>query len=217
MGAELNNTRIGADLMAEFLPDANLPHANLPQAKLLLQPKSLPRFCTKGQQKPASRFLAAIFGMLMVVFLAPLALAAENISPGSNILPGGNILPSGYVTVQVNMARILRIASPAQTIIVGNPGIADVTIQDPQTLILTGRGYGRTNLIILDAVGNPIADTIVEVVQSQAGLVTVFQGDARTTLACTPNCQPVIMLGDDNNFTSATITSSGLVADAAAN
>ena len=196
--------------MAEFLPDANLPDTDLPdtdlpQASLLPQPKSLPRFSTKGQQKPATRILAAIFGMLMVIFLAPLALAAENVPP------------SGYVTVQVNMARILRIASPAQTVIVGNPGIADVTIQDPQTLVLTGRGYGRTNLIILDAVGNPIADTIVEVVQSQAGLVTVFQGDARTTLACTPNCQPVIMLGDDNSFTSATITSSGLVADAAAN
>ena len=119
------------------------------------------------------------------------------------------------VSVSVNMARILRIGSPAATVIIGNPGIADVTIQDPQTLILTGRSYGVTNLIILDSVGNPVADLVVEVVQQQAGLVTVYQGAARTTLSCEPNCQPVIMLGDDTGFTSDTIASSSLLASQA--
>jgi hypothetical protein len=52
---------------------------------------------------------------------------------------------------------------------------------------------------------------MVEVVQEQAGLVTVYQGNARTTLACEPTCQPVIMLGDDPAYTSNTITSSTLV------
>ncbi len=118
------------------------------------------------------------------------------------------------ISVEVNMARILRISSPAQTVIIGNPAIADVTIQDPQTLVLTGRGYGKTNLIVLDEVGNPIADTLIEVVQTQTGLVTIYQGASRTTLACAPNCQPVIMLGDDVDFTATTITSSGLVAGA---
>ena len=119
------------------------------------------------------------------------------------------------VQVNVNMARILRIASPAATVIVGNPGVADVTIQDPQTLILTGRSYGNTNLIVLDSAGNPIADLIIEVAAQRAGLLTVYQGAARTTLSCEPNCQPVIMLGDDNTFTSNTIASSSLVAGAA--
>ena len=80
------------------------------------------------------------------------------------------------ISVNVNMARILRINAPAATVIVGNPGIADVTIQDPQTLVLTGKSFGQTNLIVLDSVGNPIADTLVEVVQMQAGVLTVYQG-----------------------------------------
>src|SRR5690606_18686027 len=75
------------------------------------------------------------------------------------------------ISVKVNMARILRINSPAATVIIGNPGVADVTIQDPQTLVLTGKSYGQTNLIVLDDLGNPIADTLVEVVQAQADLV----------------------------------------------
>lgn len=119
------------------------------------------------------------------------------------------------ISVKVNMARILRISSPAATVIIGNPGVADVTIQDPQTLVLTGKSYGQTNLIVLDDIGNPIADTLVEVVQAQTDLVTVYMGAARTTLSCAPVCQPTIMLGDDTGFTSAAVASSGIVEGAA--
>lgn len=115
------------------------------------------------------------------------------------------------INVNVNMARILRINAAAATVIVGNPGIADVTIQDPQTLILTGKSYGQTNLIVLDATGNPIADTLIEVVQMQAGVVTVFQGQSRTSLACAPVCQQVLMMGDDPNFSGGVLASSQLV------
>lgn len=119
------------------------------------------------------------------------------------------------VSVNANMARVLRIGAPAATVIIGNPAIADVTIQDPQTLILTGRSYGRTNLIILDAHGEPVADTIVEVTQQQSDTVTVFMGAQRTSVACAPNCQPVIMLGDDTAYTAGTVLSSSIVSDAA--
>lgn len=122
---------------------------------------------------------------------------------------------AGPVNVHVNMARVLRISAPAATVIVGNPGIADVTIQDPLTLILTGKSYGQTNLIVLDSSGQPIADTMVEVVQMQAGIMTVYQGQSRTTLACAPNCQPVLMMGDDANFSGATLASSQLIQSAA--
>jgi len=119
------------------------------------------------------------------------------------------------IDVNVNMARVLRISAPAATVIVGNPGIADVTIQDPQTLILTGKSYGQTNLIVLDNMGEPIADTLVEVVQMQAGVMTVFQGQLRTTLTCAPVCQPTVTMGDDNTYTSQTLASSQLVQSAA--
>lgn len=115
------------------------------------------------------------------------------------------------INVNVNMARILRINASAATVIIGNPGIADVTIQDPQTLILTGKSFGQTNLIVLDTAGNPIADTMIEVVQMQAGVVTVYQGQARTSLACAPVCQSVVMMGDDPSFSSQAIASSQMV------
>src|SRR5690606_22323731 len=121
----------------------------------------------------------------------------------------------GPITVNVNMARVLRINAPAATVIIGNPGVADVTIQDPQTLVLTGKSYGQTNLIILDTAGQPIADTLIEVAQLTAGTVTVYQGQSRTSLACAPICQPTITLGDHGGFSADALASSQLVQQAA--
>ena len=131
---------------------------------------------------------------------------------GAASLPAEAAGEGAPVSVKVNMARILRISAPANTVIIGNPRVADVTIQDPQTLVLTGKSYGQTNMIVLDAQGNPIADTLIEVVQAQADLVTVYMGNARTTLACAPVCQPTIMLGDDPSFSAASSASAQVIA-----
>jgi Flp pilus assembly secretin CpaC len=144
--------------------------------------------------------LAALSLALALSSLAVPALAADGAAP---------------IGVKANMARILRINAPAATVIIGNPGIADVTIQDPQTLVLTGKSYGQTNLIVLDASGNPIADTLIEVIQAQADLVTVYQGTARTSLSCSPVCQPTIMLGDDPAYSSNAVASANIVRAAA--
>ena len=148
-----------------------------------------------------SKFALAIALLLVLPGVAAPALAAED----------------APITVNVNMARVLRLNAPAATVIVGNPAVADVTIQDPQTLVLTGKSYGQTNLIVLDSDGSPVADTLVEVVQLQAGVVTVYQGAARTSLAGAPVCQPTIMLGDQIEFTSNQVGSSTLIQGSSAN
>jgi Flp pilus assembly secretin CpaC len=119
---------------------------------------------------------------------------------------------SAPVSVKVNMARILRIDAPAATVIIGNPGVADVTIQDPQTLVLTGKSYGQTNLIILDSTGNPIADAVIQVTQDTADIVTVYMGNNRQTLSCEPVCQSTVMLGDAPAFTGEAVGSAQTVA-----
>ena len=65
---------------------------------------------------------------------------------------------SRSVLVTVDQAKVFRVSRPAGTIIIGNPAIVDATIQDDQTLILTGRSFGVTNLIVLDANGNQLSD-----------------------------------------------------------
>jgi Flp pilus assembly secretin CpaC len=138
-----------------------------------------------------------------------LALCAFGSSPGA--------AASDPVEVHVNMARILRISAPAATVIIGNPSVADVTIQDPQTLVLTGKSFGDTNLIVLDAQGNPIADTIMRVIADQGDLVTVYLGSKRTSVACSPTCQPVIMLGDDADYAQQSATASQTISQTIGN
>lgn len=140
-----------------------------------------------------------------ILALALLA-AVPNVVLGAASAADGEIL-----TVRTNMARVLRIDQPAATVIIGNPGVADVTIQDPTTLILTAKSFGQTNMIILDSNGEPIADTMIEVIQASADVVTMYQGTARTSLSCTPVCQPTITLGDDNAYTSNSIASANMV------
>jgi Flp pilus assembly secretin CpaC len=101
------------------------------------------------------------------------------------------------ISVIVDRAKVLHISQPADVVIIGNPAIADATIQDSQTLIITGRSFGTTNLIVLDKQGQSIADTLVTVEPSNDQVVTVYRRASRQTLSCTPECSPVMTLGDN--------------------
>ncbi len=108
------------------------------------------------------------------------------------------------ISVIVDRAKVLHISQPADVVIIGNPAIADATIQDSQTLIITGRSYGTTNLIVLDKQGQSIADNVITVEPSNDKVVTVYRRDSRQTLSCTPECSPILSLGDTPNvFESA--------------
>ncbi|MEO8667403.1 MAG: pilus assembly protein N-terminal domain-containing protein [Bauldia sp.] len=101
------------------------------------------------------------------------------------------------ISIYIDRAKVMRISRPAETVIIGNPAIADATIQDNQMLIITGRSYGTTNLIVLDSSGQPIADEILTVQAADDSLVTVFKRDDRQTLSCNPDCGPTLAIGDD--------------------
>lgn len=145
-------------------------------------------------------------GPLMPKILATLTLLATLVAAPALAATGGD-----PVTVRVNMARVLRINTPAATVIVGNPGVADVTIQDPQTLVLTGKTFGQTNLIVLDAAGNPVADTTIAVIQDQGDLVTVFSGTLRNSYSCTESCGPTVVFGDSSAYGAEVVQSLGNV------
>lgn len=108
------------------------------------------------------------------------------------------------ISVVVDRAKVLHISRPADVVIIGNPAIADATIQDSQTLIITGRSYGTTNLIVLDREGQSIADEVVTVEPSNDQVVTVYRRALRQTLSCTPDCSPVLSLGDNTSVFEST-------------
>ena len=71
------------------------------------------------------------------------------------------------IEVTMNEAKIVKLARAADTIVIGNPGIADASVQDASTIVLTGKGFGVTNLVVLDGDGSPIIDEQVTVVMNQ--------------------------------------------------
>ncbi len=101
------------------------------------------------------------------------------------------------VVVTVDQAKVFRISRPAATVIIGNPAIVDGTVEDAQTLVLTGRSFGVTNLIVLDAEGNPIVDRTVVVRGHESNTVRIYRRSSRETLACAPVCEPTLTIGDD--------------------
>jgi Flp pilus assembly secretin CpaC len=108
-------------------------------------------------------------------------------------------LPAAADTIEVvlDRAKVMRVSRPADIVIVGNPAIADATIQDSQTLIITGHSFGTTNLIVLDMAGQVIADEILTVAPQSDTMVTVYRRASRQTFSCTPDCSPVLAVGDN--------------------
>jgi len=93
------------------------------------------------------------------------------------------------IEVQMNEAKIVRLARPADTIVIGNPAIADASVQDATTIVLTAKGFGVTNLVVLDGEGNPIVDEQVTVTRQTASSVRIYRRADVQTLSCTPYCE----------------------------
>jgi Flp pilus assembly secretin CpaC len=91
--------------------------------------------------------------------------------------------------VYMNSARILKLDRPVSKVIVGNSEVADATVADAKTIVLTGRAFGTTNLVLLDADGNAIVDERILVSIDESSTVRVFKSTTRTVLSCTPNCE----------------------------
>ncbi|MBW6423531.1 pilus assembly protein N-terminal domain-containing protein [Rhizobium sp. XQZ8] len=102
----------------------------------------------------------------------------------SSVAEDGSLL-----RVFMNHARVLKLDRPVSKVIVGNSNVADATVADSTTIVLTGRAFGTTNLVLLDAEGNAIADERILVSIDEGNTVRVFRQVQRTILSCTPNCE----------------------------
>jgi Pilus formation protein N terminal region len=114
------------------------------------------------------------------------------------------------VSVNLDQARLLKLPGRVSTIVIGNPLIADATLQSGGILVVTGKGYGSTNLLALDRDGRIVMSKTVQVLgPASEDLVVVYKGVARESYSCTPECQPRITLGDGKTFFSDTIGQTG--------
>ncbi|MDB5472481.1 MAG: pilus assembly protein CpaC [Caulobacter sp.] len=93
------------------------------------------------------------------------------------------------LSVRVDQAVRIALTSPAKDVAVGNPDIADVQVLDERNILVLGKGYGTTNVVVLDRSGRLILDRLVVVSAADAGKVTVFKGTSASQYACAPRCE----------------------------
>ena len=115
---------------------------------------------------------------------------------------GLSAFAEGTLTVTVDQAQLVPIPSNVRTLIIGNPMIADVTLlKTGNAMVVTGKGFGETNLITLDAAGKVVTNSNILVVGNSKMLV-VQRGMDRQSYTCAPRCQPTAVLGDNKKFFS---------------
>jgi Flp pilus assembly secretin CpaC len=110
------------------------------------------------------------------------------------------------IIVTYDQSQLLPLSRPAAEIIIGNPVIADVSVQSGNLLVITGKSFGITNMIALDAKRQVIFERRILVKRDDVRVVNLQRGDkGRQTFNCTPQCNPTVTVGDDKEYFEATM------------
>ena len=117
--------------------------------------------------------------------------------------------PADKIAVNVDQAKLVKLPAKVSTIIVGNPLIADVTLQSGGIIVVTGKGYGATNFIAMDRSGDVLVDRQIQVAGPTDQVVTIYRGVDRESYSCMPICQRRITLGDGEGYFKSTMEQAG--------
>ena len=147
----------------------------LPRLPMLHQFRSYSGEHISGERATGMRILgaSAVFGAILLA--------------GALALPA--VAGAEGIALTMNQAKIIKIARPANTVVIGNPEIADAAVQDSTTIVLTGRGFGVTNIVVLDEEGLPVVDEQIVVSRQTVNSVRVYRRADVQTLSCTPFCE----------------------------
>ena len=96
------------------------------------------------------------------------------------------------LNIEIDSSTRVQLHAPAGSVIVANPKIADVTVVDANTLFITGKGYGVTEIVAVDALGRPLFQSQVVVSAGSNGTVRVWRGAQATDMACGVSCSPSV-------------------------
>ena len=113
------------------------------------------------------------------------AAAASDIEPCSQ-----GVDSARCVVVLVDHLRRLSFRDEVQTVLVGNPAIADVAMISSTEAVISARTVGSTNMIFLNERGLAISDFEVLVRESESQRVVLRRGPNAVELyQCAPRCE----------------------------
>jgi hypothetical protein len=110
------------------------------------------------------------------------------------------LAPAAYADpfkVSVDQTVAVKLAAPANSVVIGNATVADVAVHDANTILITGKAFGSTNLVVLDRSGKTIwANTVAVGSDSDTELTIIRKGGAYT-YSCVDKCRATPMVGDE--------------------
>ena len=110
------------------------------------------------------------------------------------------------IVVHLDEATVIKLPDRASTVVVGNPLIADLSVQPGGLAVITGKSYGATNFVIMDKSGAVLTEHTVEVQGPTDKIVVVYRGINRATYSCTPECAARVTLADQTQFFTDTLS-----------
>jgi hypothetical protein len=150
--------------------------------------------------------------MRLIFLFSSLAMAAVLLPAIASAEPSPDA-----IAVNVDQAKLVKLPARVSTIVVGNPLIADVSLQNGGIVVVTGKGYGATNFIAMDRSGEVLVDRVIQVEGPSDRLITVYRGAERESYSCMPVCQRRVTLGDSDTYFKSALDQSGTLSGQASN
>ena len=102
---------------------------------LVVDPRSVSESLDDGVVRAGLAALSPLCWVAMALFFTAAAPAASAGDP---------------IVVRLDQARLLKLPDRAATVVIGNPLIADLSLQPGGLAVITGKCYGATNIIVMD-------------------------------------------------------------------
>jgi hypothetical protein len=117
------------------------------------------------------------------------------VAAGIALSAASNAHAADALSVELDGARILKLDSPASDVVIGNPNVADVTVQTPNRLVIIGRAPGITRLIVMSDGVITMDTQVVVAARDASAQVSVLAPDGKnvteTIFACGDRCTVV--------------------------
>lgn len=137
------------------------------------------------------RMLSSLAALVLVAGTAVPSLAAESFS------------------VPIDQSAVLTLPNGAQSVMIGNPAIADVNMLDTRTAVVLGRGFGVTNMLVIDGRGRTLLNRQIVVSSANTGHISIIRGGASgqrpaiSNYACASRCEQASASGEGGLASSA--------------
>lgn len=93
--------------------------------------------------------------------------------------------------VEVGKSRLISLKQDPAVVMIGDPSVADVVIEEGRRIFLLGLQPGETNLHILDRDGRALMNVRLAVTPPAVGHVSLHRGVEEATYSCNPRCAGV--------------------------